>query len=401
MQIPNYLDRDNYLQNPIMRRFLKERGLNFVENRADYIIAIENYANANKKQEKETIDWLLKIVREGSKEFCYRKVYGINETHRNPILVEAMIKTVYPDCPMEDILTYKNTGDRNLSEYYIITNKDGEVTKIEFTFSKLMLCGETGKEGDVTIFPVFVEFYLDTGFIVSRAKAKSTVYSYDVNNRILFPEYRVNTMDDAISAIDQIIDILGLTTELNKKIIKKQNSEMLYKLYQEYSFTPKDVEKKVESMKEINKTYVDKVFEELDLSIRNKEKALLDMQIFVEKFISINGNNEDLFKKDRNAYLIKVSADDEIELTKIDTTSDKTVPLQCTEAFFDSKKAVVKGKKCNKLYLIFKRTNDMYLKSNPLVIQFGTNKNYGYFKTVQYAEEDDIQNVLQAIFTHY
>ena len=75
--------------------------------------------------------------------------------------------------------------------------------------------------------------------------------------------------------------------------------------------------------------------------------------------------------------------------------------MQCTEAFFDSKKSVVKSKKCNKLNLIFKRDNNMYLKSNPLVVQFGTNKDYGYFKTIQYAEEADIQHVLQAIFNHY
>ena len=43
----------------------------------------------------------------------------------------------------------------------------------------------------------------------------------------------------------------------------------------------------------------------------------------------------------------------------------------------------------------------MYLKSNPLVVQFGTNKDHGYFKTIQYAEEADIQHVLQAIFNHY
>lgn len=161
------------------------------------------------------------------------------------------------------------------------------------------------------------------------------------------------------------------------------------------------MDEKVEQMIGINRSYVDKIFEDLALDPRNKEKALLDLRILVEKYISINGDNEDLFKKDRDAYLIKVSADDEIELTKIDTTSDKTVPLQCTEAFFDSKKSVVKSKKCNKLNLIFKRDNDMYLKSNPLVVQFGTNKDYGYFKTIQYAEEADIQHVLQAIFNHY
>nr|DAX05490.1 MAG TPA: hypothetical protein [Bacteriophage sp.] len=401
MKIPVYLDRDNYLQNPIMRRFLKEKRLEFVENRADYIKALEEYSDVNTVQENEIKEWLLKIVKEGSKEFCYRKIGGINEKHRDPTLVEAIIKSKYPNCPMQNILEYRNTKDRTLIEYKIHVNINGEVEKVDFTFSKLMLYGEVGKLGDETVFPIFVELYLNAGMIVSRAKAKSTIYEYDEKNKMLFSEYRVPTMDYAVSIIDEIIDAFGFETEINPKMVKKQNSEMLYKLYQAYSFTPENVDKKVEQMVRINQLYVDKIFEELTLDPRNKERALLDLKILVEKYISINGDNENLFKNDRNAYLIKVSADDEIELTKIDTTSDKTVPLQCTEAFFDSKKSVVKSKKCNKLNLIFKRDNDMYLKSNPLVVQFGTNKNYGYFKTIQYAEEADIQHVLQAIFDHY
>ena len=42
------------------------------------------------------------------------------------------------------------------------------------------------------------------------------------------------------------------------------------------------------------------------------------MQIYlVEKYISINGDNENIFKEGRPAYLIKVTADDELELTEL------------------------------------------------------------------------------------
>lgn len=400
MKIPDFLDRDDYLQNPIMRRFLKEHKIELVENRADYINAIGEFADQSKENKREVRDWLLKIVKEGSKEICYRKVHGIEEWHRDPVLVEAKIKEVYPDCPMKNILTYTNTGERTMIEYHIITNDD-EVTRIDFTFSKLFLYGETGKVGDVTIFPVFVEVYLDDGFVVSRGKAKSTLYRYDEKNHFLLGEYKVDTMSYAVSAIDKIIEMFGFETETNAKIIKNENSQMLYRIYEKYSFTPADVEDKVKSQKDVIKGFVDQIFSNLHLDVRNKEKAILDADIFVEKFISINGDNEEIFKEDRPAYLIKVSADDDIELTKIDTTSDKKVPLQCTEAFFDSKKSVVKSKKCKRLNLIFRRNDETYLKGNPLVVQLGTHKNHGYVKTMQYAEEADIQNVLQAIFDNY
>ncbi|WP_418626257.1 hypothetical protein [Sellimonas intestinalis] len=402
MKIPEFLNRDDYLQNPIMRRFLKEHKIDFVENRADYIKAIEEYAAQSDEAERETREWLLKVVKEGSKEICYRKIHGIGEWHRDPVLVEAKIKEIYPNCPMRNILSYRNTGERTLIEYKIITNEEDEVSKIEFTFSKLFLYGEAGKMGDVTIFPVFVEVYLDEGFVISRGKAKSTLYQYDENNHMLFGDYKVDTMDYAMSAVNKIIDMFEFEAETNPKRLKNENSQMLYRIYEKYSFTPADVVEKVESQDDVVHGFVDQIFSNLQLDVRNKGKALLDAKIFVEKFISINGNNEDIFKEDRPAYLIKVSADDEIELTKIDTTSDKKVPLQCTEAFFDSKKSVVKSKKCKRLNLIFKRTDETYFsKNNPLVVQLGTHKNYGYVKTMQYAEEADIQNVLQAIFDNY
>ena len=91
MKIPEFLNRDDYLQNPIMRRFLKEHNLEFVENRADYIKAIEEYAAQNDETKRETRDWLLKVVKEGSKEICYRKIHGVGEWHRDPALVESKI----------------------------------------------------------------------------------------------------------------------------------------------------------------------------------------------------------------------------------------------------------------------------------------------------------------------
>lgn len=402
MKIPDFMNRDDYLQNPIMRRFLKNHDLDFVENRADYITAIEAYAGKSNETKRETRDWILKVVKEGSKDICYRKIRNISEWHKDPVLVEAKIKEKYPNCPMKNILTYRNTGECTMIEYKICTDDNDEVVKIEFTFSKLFLYGEAGTIGDTTIFPVFIEIYLDKGFIVSRGKAKSTLYRYDENNQMLLGECKVDTMDYAVSIIDKLVDMFEFETDTNTKRVKNENSQMLYRLYEKFTFTPTDVVEKVNAKVDIANSFVNKIFEDLHLDPRNKEKALLDAKILLEKFISINGNNEDEFKKDRLAYLIKVSADDEVELTKIDTTSDKRIPLQCTEAFFDSKKSVIKSRKCKRLNLIFKRTDETYFtKANPLVVQLGTHKNYGYVKTMQYAEEADIQNVLQTIFDNY
>lgn len=102
MKIPDFLSRDDYLQNPIMRRFLKEHKLKFAETRVDYVKAIETYANQSEENEDEVRKWLLKILKEGSKDICYRKIYHIDEMYKNPDVVENKIKEIYPKCPKVD-----------------------------------------------------------------------------------------------------------------------------------------------------------------------------------------------------------------------------------------------------------------------------------------------------------
>lgn len=52
--------------------------------------------------------------------------------------------------------------------------------------------------------------------------------------------------------------------------------------------------------------------------------------------------------------------------------------------------------------LVLKREDETYFTATgPLIVQLESHKGYGNVKTLLYAEEADIQNVLQAIFTNY
>ena len=402
MQVPVFMIRDNYLQNPIMREFLKEKKLGIYFNNPEYIEAIEKYANKSQQNEAEVENWLLKIAKEGSKLICYKKIYEVDSIFRNYKVVESIIRERYKECPMKNILNYINTNKKNMIEYKIIKDENNRVSKIEFTFSKLFLCGEVSKEGIETVVPVFIEVYLNEGFVISRCKSKTTVYEYNKVDKILHAENKVNLKKYAVSLIDEIIQVFGFKYETNSQILRSHNSQMLYRIYDKFTFTPKEVVNMVESMNTYAKAFVNKVFNELSLDIRNKDKALLDLNIFIEKYISINGDNQEIFKEDRDAYLIHVSSDNRDELTKIDTKSNKTKPLQCTEVFFDSKKSVINSKECGKIYLVFKRKNKkIFPNQNQLVVQFDTASEYGYIQTMQYAEEDDLQYVLQTIFENY
>ena len=402
IKIPNFLNQDDYLQNPLLKRFLRDHNIGHNENRADLLNAIEEYANESEENAEEVTNWLLGVAKEGSKDICYRKIYGVEEKHHDTVVIENQIKEAFPNCPKKNSLEYHNTGESVMIDYEIVLDDSGEVVKVEFTYSQLFLYGNVNELGGKTVFPVFIELYLNQGFIVSRAKSKSTLYRYNENNAFLINDNRIDTMEHAMKLVDDVADVFGFRVEKDSRRAQNEVSKMLYNVYQKFSFTPVDVAKQVASQDDLLKQFVNDLFSNLHLDSRNKEKALLDAKIFAEKFISINGDNEEEFKKDRDAYLIKISSDDELALTKIDTSSQKTVPLQCTEAFFDGKKSVMSSKKCKRLHLVFKRRETKYFpSSNQLVVQMGFYKNYGYVKTMQYAEEADIQNVLQAVFENY
>ena len=88
-------------------------------------------------------------------------------------------------------------------------------------------------------------------------------------------------MDYAISAVDKIIDVFKFETETNSKHLENENSQMLYRIYKKYSFTPADVLEKVETQNDVVNGFVNHIFSDLHLDVRNKEKALLDAKIFI------------------------------------------------------------------------------------------------------------------------
>lgn len=402
MTIPSFFDTEEYLQIPIMRKFLSDHDLKLDGNKPDLISKIEQYASENPQNTKEVEEWLMKIIREGTKEICYRRIFGIKPEHRSVEYIDNKIKEKYPNCPMKSILDYENTGVSNLIEYDIIKDQNNQVSKVTFTFSSFLLQGNLNENGENVIFPVFIELLLDEEFIISRAKAKSTLFEFDDDNQFLISDDKINTMDYAVKFIDELLALFELKSNKDKHTVVSNIHKMLYRIYTQYTFTPEDVEKKVESQKELISGFIGKLFEALNLDVRNKPKAVSDAKILAEKYISINGENEDIFKNDRDAYLIKVTSDDEQALSKIDASSVKSVPLQCTEVFFDSKKAVVDSKTCRRLYLVFKRKGNIkFPKNNLLTVQLGTHNNFGYVKLLNYAEECDIQNVLQAVFGNF
>lgn len=137
----------------------------------------------------------------------------------------------------------------------------------------------------------------------------------------------------------------------------------------------------------------------MDISALYKDDAAEDIKIFIEKYIAISVLKEEVFKNDRAAYLVKFVSNDIQDRTRVDTSSAIDRPLQATAAFYDNKKSVIVNRKCEVLNLCFKREKKYYPKT--FSVQFSSYNGSGYIKIMQYADEEDIQRVLQDVFENY
>lgn len=399
--IPAFLIKDEYIQTPVVYKFSRENKIKRQSSVNEAIREIEKFADESEENRDKVISWINKVVEEGSKEICYERVFGCEELISNPNAIDEKIHTKYPDCPFSSVATYKNNGNVTLINYKIHMDENSIPVRISFVFSQLLLCEESREKGfgEKRPYPVIVEVYLQQGFVISRQKSKSTLYKYS-ENPSLMSEDKINTIKFAKERIDEIIVMLGLEKLYDKGQIRHNVYKTIYNMYKEYTFTPQSIIDQVNANRSEADAFVKDIFDKLDLQRINEEKAVKDILIFFEKFLSINGNNENQFMDDRQAFVIQVSSDYEEETTRIETNSSKERPLQSTEAFFDSKKSIENSKVCKKMRMNYKRTNPKYFSQNPLIVEFGFNK-VGYIKTMSYAEEEDIQNVLQDLFKNY
>lgn len=385
---------DDYIYSSKLKNFCRDHGLRVNENKADALNSIINYAGDKTDAANyiETYQWILNTIKEGSKDFCICKIYLDDDVLEN---IEIIIKEKYPMCTGKDILTYKNTDTFELVNYHLKRDSNNKIEKISLLFSQLVLEGNIEERGNRIVFPVYIDIYVNEGFIVSRAKPKSKIFECSEND-IIYRNARINTINEANKLLESVITKLRLQKiDLNPK---QKFYKMAYRLYQKYAVTPNDVIDKMGQVEKVSMDYIKKVFDELDLDYANASKAVEDIKIFLEKYISINGNVEKVFKEDREAYLIRISSDDDLQMTRIDTASKEHQPLQCTDTFYDGKKSILNTQECRRLDLCYNRKRG-YLES--FLVHLSFKNDIGIIKTHYFPEECDIENVLQTIFENY
>lgn len=122
-----------------------------------------------------------------------------------------------------------------------------------------------------------------------------------------------------------------------------------------------------------------------------------DIKNIVEKYLSINWKDKDIFIKDRDAYPVKLSATDEEE-SKIEQTAAALEPLQTKALFFDNKKMLYKNKSCDGIIFKWKRNNPINGQDDEFKVRMGvTPKGECIFKFTEYTVKEDMENVIFSI----
>ena len=95
---------EDYIHSSKLKNFCSSHGMTVSENKPELLRQIIEFAGEDESSEKyvETYDWLLEAIKEGSKEFCLKRVYVPEESIEN---LEQIISSKYDSCPRSDILS--------------------------------------------------------------------------------------------------------------------------------------------------------------------------------------------------------------------------------------------------------------------------------------------------------
>lgn len=389
-----------YLTMPVIKYFCSENNI-FVngERRPEYIEAIVEFANKSTDNMAKVLLWLDEKFKEGIKTLKVEKIYESFPISEK--FIDEVVHLNYPEYSKENLVVASPTNDYKLVDYTI--QKDSDVIKsISFTFLITLLTGYPSKEeeGETVTYPIFIDVDMQNKFIIGRAKSISTLFSY--NGSLNF---RDNQRLQFINIITELLNRIKILLKLEEEEPGKAAlafKKSVFKILESFSFTPKEIENRMEEYKSDIKTFWDKYVGTYKIEVNEEieESAIYDLTTFVEKYLSITHSDPEIFIRDRDAYPYRICVVDN-EYTKVDETSGLEMPIQCKQAFFDNKKTLFLNQKCDKLFLFFNRLTPKYFGKQPYKVIISSKKNFCIIDFPEYTCEEDITNVLSRVIGFY
>ncbi len=376
-------ETENYITNPVLMDFCTKNKIKVQYTRIDLLKAINEYAKESSDNKSKVEEWLEIVLKQGMKNVLFRKIDFDTEPNNKTL------EKVFKSCRNKKL--YSNITEGNGLNIQSIKYNN---RKIEFVFTILLY--EVKKEvKSKIIYPIFVDIDLDKKIIFGRAKSKTNIFKLNSNDE--------NEIGNNTSTDNLIIEAIELIEEnLSAKKIDKEEyienvKKSIYNILEKYTFTPESIESQILEMDSYIDSFISKTLDMLQINNPvNFKKAKEDMKIFIEKYISINIIDKDIFINDREAYPYKLIATDS-EMTKVEETTTSYEPLQCKEKFFDNKKSIKYEGTCDGIFLMCARKQKGNFSSNTYRAKISIKRKFCCVRFEAYVVEEDINNVLSNI----
>jgi hypothetical protein len=390
---------ENYITLPTLKYFAKaKKNENFktTDDRETIIKSVEEYANRSDENIEEVQNWLDTVIKEGIKDIYIKYI----EFHPTKI---ALFKDInYIKRILDPLLINRenmhicnNIYSANLSLVRYDITHDTFGTKISLYYCKMIHTVDLKGTVKAVAYPMFIDLYIETGVIISRAKSKSNMFEY-------MPEGFEIEKAKSTTVEKTLRNLVYITSKLfGFSISPKDYSydifrSKLYILLDKYTNTPEEIlslmkanSEDIETIKEIIKIDICKLNEKYNDDIN------FDVENMVEKYFSITYPDKDIFTQGRDAYPLKLKATDE-EDSKVEQIAGYEEPLQSRALFFDNKKMLQKNKVCDGITFMFERKMKMYF-AKWFPVRIVANNDYCYLKFTEYVQEEDINHVLFSI----
>lgn len=404
MRIPiSFRDKnENYLIKGTLQKFCKKHDLPTSEDKMDLIGYIEEFASRNNDNEEIVLEWLETVLKEGAKHIIIRKcdIPKIYEEYTDEKW-EEFIDEQFGEIPQYFICGGVHYNTPKCLSYQFEYDEDNKVKSINFSYTIELLENKSGVDTLQKItYPIFVDVDLINKVIIGRVKSKNKIYEY-VLEADGHPRPNIDKAQPfkiATQIMHEISEKLLITFESIERS-KNRWSSNLFELINECTQTPKEIIKAIDKEQNNVNSFITGFFERHNISLIEQEnfiKAKEDLNIFMEKFLSINLGDEEIFKEGRIAYPVKIAATD-TDYTSVEQSTSNRRPLQATAVFYDNKKILLRKKQCDKISMVFKREKQSYFTNEEFLITFEIKKGYCLIKSESYLLEEDIKDVLSRI----
>lgn len=402
MNINNTLKNDEYITIPRIKKFCKDNNLGNIMFKEEGIKTIEKFSESSLENEHLVNEWLDEVVKEGIK-YSYIKKLRNNETsvmYKSEVFWRKFEQREFKSRNTSNINKAKFSNKIQIFNVKL-SNKNSFISKINFTLGLLVYEVKKGLDGglllDKIIYPAFVELDLIHNILEVRLKSKSKIYRIRKDEGAFEEKLgnKITTDNMSIEIVKFLKDKLGFEEE-ELGISKKIFFASYYRLLESLTTTPIEIKNKINCNINMLNKFAEKVFIDLELNTKYIDMAKEDMNIWLEKFISLSESDKNVFMKNRDGYPIKLVATDSDD-TRVEETSANREPLQTKPSFFDHKKILQREKLCDGLCLAFKREDTLYYGSQPFLVTMFYKNGFGILKFHEYVEEGDIQNVLSRV----